>query len=119
MTVYYGDICVGSIACRVERVSATTVKLYIMTFGILAPYRRLGIGAKLMGHILDVCHKNATVLEIYLHVQTNNEEALAFYRNFGFEVREKIENYYTDIEPPDCYLLVKELSRILKGRNTT
>jgi ribosomal protein S18 acetylase RimI-like enzyme len=45
-----------------------------------------------------------------LHVQTNNEEGLAFYRKFGFDVIRKIENYYTDIEPPDCYLLVKVLS---------
>ncbi|KAI5067259.1 hypothetical protein GOP47_0017787 [Adiantum capillus-veneris] len=113
---YYGDICVGSIACRLDRVNANVMRLYIMTFGILASYRRLGIGSKLMKHILDLCRQDVTVSEIYLHVQTNNQEALAFYQKFGFEVREKIENYYTDIEPPDCYLLVKNLPSSSKGR---
>ena len=63
-----------------------------------------------MKHILELCEKDKSIAEIYLHVQTNNEEGLAFYKKFGFDVIRKIENYYTDIEPPDCYLLVKVLS---------
>lgn len=116
---YYGDICVGSIACRIEWNNANVVRLYIMTLGVLAPYRRLGIGSKLMRHILDLCQQDAAMSDIYLHVQTSNEEALAFYQNFGFEVLEKIEKYYTDIERPDCYLLVKSIRPRSKGKATT
>lgn len=115
---YYGDICVGSIACRIERKDANLVQLYIMTLGVLAPYRRLGIGSKLMKHILDLCQQDMFISEIYLHVQTNNEEAIAFYQKFGFEVIEKIENYYIDIEPPDCYLLVKRLPPSTKRKGS-
>eukprot|EP00250_Pteridium_aquilinum_P014085 c21768_g1_i1 orf=74-547(+) len=102
---YYGDICVGSIACRIERNNAHVVRLYIMT-----------LGSKLMKHILDLCNKDTAISEIYLHVQTNNEEALAFYQKFGFNVTQKIEKYYSDIEPPDCYLLVKSLPHSSKGK---
>lgn len=116
---YYGDICVGSIACRIERKDTNTLRLYIMTLGILAPYRRLGIGSKLLKNILNICQQDSTIVEIYLHVQTNNEGAISFYQKFQFEITEKIENYYSDIEPPDCYLLSKSLSPCRKGKNTT
>lgn len=51
--------------------------------------------------------KHPDVKEIYLHVQTSNEEALRFYRRYGFEVAEKLEGYYKRIDPPDCFVLRK------------
>ncbi|KAK6912656.1 GNAT domain [Dillenia turbinata] len=103
---YYSDICVGSIACRLEKKESGAVRVYIMTLGVLAPYRGLGIGTKLLTHVLDLCSKQ-NISEIYLHVQTNNEDAINFYKKFGFEITDTIQNYYTNITPPDCYVLTK------------
>ncbi|KAL0372100.1 UNVERIFIED_CONTAM: 3-ketoacyl-CoA synthase 11 [Sesamum calycinum] len=54
---YYCDICVGSIACRLEKKEGGAVRVYIMTLGVLAPYRGLGVGSKLLNHVLDLCMK--------------------------------------------------------------
>jgi ribosomal protein S18 acetylase RimI-like enzyme len=53
--------------------------------------------------------KKRDVDEIYLHVQTSNEEAINFYKKFEFEVVETIKDYYKRIEPRDCYVLQKPL----------
>ncbi|KAG8077210.1 hypothetical protein GUJ93_ZPchr0007g3238 [Zizania palustris] len=103
---YYSDICVGAIACRLEKTDGGAVCVYIMTLGVLAPYRGLGIGSKLLNHVLDLCEKQ-NVPEIYLHVQTNNDDAIAFYKKFGFEITKTIEKYYKNITPPDCYVVTK------------
>ncbi|KAL5126060.1 N-alpha-acetyltransferase 50 [Glycine soja] len=104
---YYSDICVGAIACRLEKKEGGgQVRVYIMTLGVLAPYRGLGIGTRLLNHVLDLCSKQ-NISEVYLHVQTNNEDAINFYKKFGFEITETIQNYYTNITPPDCYVLTR------------
>ncbi|XP_052883818.1 uncharacterized protein LOC108453089 [Gossypium arboreum] len=96
---YYSDICVGSIACRLEKKEGGAIRVYIMTLGVLAPYRGLGIGTRLLNHVLYLCSKQ-NIPEIYLHVQTNNEDATNFYKKFGFEITETIKKYYTNIDPP-------------------
>ncbi|KAH1083107.1 hypothetical protein J1N35_022868 [Gossypium stocksii] len=61
---------------------------------------------RLLNHVLDLCSKQ-NIMEIYLHVQTNNEDAINFYKKFGFEITETIKNYYTNIDPPDCFVIAK------------
>ncbi|XP_075642612.1 uncharacterized protein LOC142613971 [Castanea sativa] len=110
---YYGDICVGSIACRLEKKEAGAVRVYIMTLGVLAPYRGLGIGTRLLNHVLELCSKQ-NISETYLHVQTNNEDAINFYKKFRFEITDTIKNYYTNITPPDCYVVTKYITQSKK-----
>ena len=43
------------------------------------------------------------------HVQISNEEAIGFYKKFGFEIVGKKENYYKRIDPPDAFILQKEM----------
>lgn len=70
----------------------------------------ISAGKKLLNHALELCAKQ-NISEIYLHVQTNNEDAISFYKKFGFEITETIQNYYTNITPPDCYVLTKYITQ--------
>jgi len=104
---YFADNLIGAIGCRVE----DGHKLYIMTLCVLKPYRRMHIGHHLVEKMLEVAHKDTSIDQVYLHVQTNNQCAITFYQQFGFELDAEIRNYYRRIEPPNCYVLVKMLPR--------
>jgi ribosomal protein S18 acetylase RimI-like enzyme len=123
LLVYHNDILIGAVCCRVEAysqqqttssngtISSSTknMRLYIMTLGVLAPYRNLGIGKRLLEFALKSCEERPFVDSVYLHVQTSNYEAIQFYQKHGFLVIDTIKGYYKRIEPPDCYVLSKSL----------
>lgn len=107
---YFADIMVGAIACRVEpQENSSGFKVYVMTIGVLAPYRRLGIGAKLLEQTLEACAKAGPDLEeVYLHVQVGNDDAVNFYKGFGFEKGEIVKDYYQRLDPNDAYVISKK-----------
>lgn len=57
----------------------------------------------------QICEEDDAIHEATLHVQVNNDDAVRFYKKFGFEVGETVLNYYKRIDPPDAFLLTKKL----------
>eukprot|EP00929_Paragymnodinium_shiwhaense_P045314 TRINITY_DN2316_c0_g1_i1.p2 TRINITY_DN2316_c0_g1~~TRINITY_DN2316_c0_g1_i1.p2 ORF type:complete len:195 (-),score=68.82 TRINITY_DN2316_c0_g1_i1:142-726(-) len=112
---YFADVLVSSICCRLEDRKAGGKSLYIMTLSVLKAYRRRSLASQLVRCAIDkACSqagKDDGIQDMYLHVQTSNTEALSFYGSFGFEVTEEIKNYYTKIDPPDCYVLRKRVNQ--------
>ena len=43
LAAYHNAVLVGAIACRLEA-HGTGAKMYIVTLGVLAPYRGMGVG---------------------------------------------------------------------------
>lgn len=82
-----------------------------MTLGVLAPYRRLGVGRQLLQKALQQASLRPRIMEAYLHVQPSNEAAIAFYQKFGFEIAETIPDYYTRLQPQTAVLLRKPLEQ--------
>ena len=62
---------VGGIACRYEKgtTPGAPTRLYIMTLGVLAPYRGRGVGQRLLLRALAEALREGTASEVYLHVQ--------------------------------------------------
>ena len=74
------------------------------------------IGTKMLNHVLNICEKDGTFDNIYLHVQISNESVIDFYRKSGFEIIETKKNYYKRIEPVDAHMLQKNL-KVPSGQN--
>eukprot|EP01147_Barroeca_monosierra_P003639 gene3639-6217_t len=98
---YLDDVVVGAVCCRHEN-----NKIYIMTLGCLAPYRRLGLGRMMLEHVLRMAKKKKND-SVFLHVHVENEEAIAFYKSFGFDITKTIQGYYKKLSPGDAHVLTK------------
>ena len=114
---FWNGFAVGSICCRVEDQKPVEgqenkgKRLYIMTLSILPAYRRRGVAGALLDHVVKAAMEDKHISDIYLHVQTSNEEALGFYKAKDFTIGEKLEGYYKRIDPPDCFIVNKVLDR--------
>ena len=111
---YWNGFVVGAACCRLESLnksdnntavaaaeaksndgtttSSSKKQIYIMTLGVLAAYRGRQIGTQLIQSVLDYFESHMmddelkNVVEISLHVQISNEDAIKFYtERFGFE----------------------------------
>ena len=102
------NMYVCTCVCTFDLQEAPKVKVYIMTIGVLSPYRRLGIGALLLRQTLEACDKAPDCQEVYLHVQVGNAAALDFYKGFGFEVGGVVKDYYTRLDVNDAHIVVKK-----------
>ncbi|CAL1707617.1 unnamed protein product [Somion occarium] len=109
--VYFNDVPVGTICCRFETAGETT-KLYLMTMGVLAPYRSRGLGSKSLEHVITAAltHTKPKIDSIYLHVQVSNAAAKGFYERHGFKEVAVHENYYKKLVPHDAWILERSLA---------
>ena len=96
---------VGGISCRLENTDGGPI-LYIITLGVLAPYRNAGLGSALLRRCLDTVRRELPeVVLARLHVQVSNADAIRFYEKHGFRVIETVENYYLRTEPRHAVVL--------------
>lgn len=101
--VYWNENLVGAFCCKqVEQ------KLYIMTFGVLAKYRRNGIASFMLDYLIDQA-KNEELSQIYLHVQVSNNAALKFYQKHLFRITNTVQEYYKKIEPRAAHILIRDI----------
>ncbi|KAI0266812.1 acyl-CoA N-acyltransferase [Gloeopeniophorella convolvens] len=104
--IYYNDIPVGTICCRLETKDGVN-QLYLLTMGVLAPYRSLGIGSHGLDVVLQAAasHSKPKIDRIYLHVQVSNDGAKLFYERHGFKESGIDESYYKKIKPSGAWIL--------------
>jgi len=110
--VYFNDVPVGTICCRLEIKNGAN-QLYLMTMGILAPYRSRGVGSQCLELIAAAAaaHAKPKLSRVYLHVQTSNTAAKAFYERHGFVEVGIHKGYYKKIAPHDAWILERVITQ--------
>lgn len=75
---FYNDIIVGAFTVRVEDFKEKKYA-YILTIGILEPYRKYGIGTLMMEQLEKEVTEKTDAVGIYLHMHVINEIGRKFY----------------------------------------
>lgn len=87
-----------SVGCIIwERDQAQTT---ILALGVLVLYREKGVASILLSKCLDDCK------EAFLHVQTDNSDAIQFYKHRGFRIEQTIHNYYRRVTCTEAFKMV-------------
>ena len=79
----------------------------IFTIAVDKNYQNLGIGSKLLDHLISRA-KDDDIKEIWLEVSTKNEAAISLYKKFDFKVMGLRKNYYQKLGE-DAYNMMKEI----------
>jgi ribosomal protein S18 acetylase RimI-like enzyme len=66
---------------------------YLQTIEVLPQFRTRGIGAKLMG-LAEISAWSASAETMSLHVDAENDAAIALYEKLGYRRRGRKENFY-------------------------
>ncbi len=75
----------------------------LINFIIRKKYQNKGYGSLLMQKTLNIVNNHTEINKIILNVKTTNLKAIKLYKKFGFEIIERIEDYYRHNE--SAYLM--------------
>eukprot|EP00472_Partenskyella_glossopodia_P008790 CAMPEP_0197523224 /NCGR_PEP_ID=MMETSP1318-20131121/8197_1 /TAXON_ID=552666 /ORGANISM="Partenskyella glossopodia, Strain RCC365" /LENGTH=216 /DNA_ID=CAMNT_0043075849 /DNA_START=95 /DNA_END=742 /DNA_ORIENTATION=- len=96
---YLNEELVGAICCEiVDEKKKKVRRLCISTIGVKAEYQGRRVGSKLLEFCVAEARKDRGLQDIFLNVQTDNYDAIKFYKRFGFKRCREVKNYYRRIE---------------------
>ncbi|NHI93876.1 MAG: N-acetyltransferase [Candidatus Lokiarchaeota archaeon] len=79
-------------------------------------YKRLGIGSGLIRNVtINLRYNHPKIRLLYLHVQETNEEAITFYKNFGFKEIKFLKEFYSWGE--NAYQLALDINEYFEDNN--
>ncbi|XP_077242918.1 histone acetyltransferase MCC1-like isoform X2 [Tasmannia lanceolata] len=74
--------------------SADQTLVYILTLGVVEPYRNLGIATSLIREVIKYGSSIPTCRAVYLHVIAYNDPAIHFYQKMSFKYLGRLSNFY-------------------------
>jgi ribosomal protein S18 acetylase RimI-like enzyme len=81
--IYYQNIAVGYISCKLELEKVHLSKIYLKS-----EMRGKGLGKIMFNHAIQIT-QNQQKKSVYLNVNKNNADSIEFYKRNGFEIIEE------------------------------
>ena len=118
----FTDSMASGYSCWVGRVSGELAGYFVLmlavddahllTISVAEPHQRMGIGARLLRHVMAVAREGGAQ-RLLLEVRPSNAKALALYRHFGFQQIGKRRDYYpADGGREDALVLAHALGEV-------
>ena len=79
---------------------------HITTIGVAPEHRRRGLAKKLLAHVDEALRKRE-ITSTSLEVRVSNIIAQSLYRDLGYTIVQRLNNYYNNGE--DAFLMIKSL----------
>lgn len=81
--------------------------IYILTLGVIQPYRNSGIASALLWEVIEYANQMSSCRALYLHVIAYNRPAIMFYQKNMFQCLRRLHNFYTiEGQNHDAFLYV-------------
>lgn len=86
---------VGALCCELVCDKKTREKrVCISTLGVSSAFQGRAVGSRLLTQCIELARETGDIKDVFLHVQTDNEGAIRFYKRHGFESRGTVHDYY-------------------------
>ena len=101
--------CIGMVAEHEDQVVGFMIyelhknQLHILNFAVCSEFRRLSVGAQMVGKLIGKLSPNRRN-RIIVEVRETNLSAQVFFRNLGFRAVSVLRDYYDDT-PEDAYVM--------------
>ncbi|CAI5731135.1 unnamed protein product [Peronospora destructor] len=106
-----GGAVSGAVIADLELEHSGQRTVQLRTLVVPAQFRRQGIGKKLVLKVIQQAKKaeedreEIEAVRLRLHVHTENDGALAFYKALGFVEKDRVEDYYRHLEPRTAFVM--------------
>lgn len=105
---------VGYVMPRIEwgfsnfkQIPSIVKKGHIVSIAVEGPYRKMGIGTRLLRESMKAMKEKYKAEEVYLEVRVSNDTAIGMYEKNGYQKVKLLKGYYADGE--DAYLMASPL----------
>jgi ribosomal-protein-alanine N-acetyltransferase len=88
----------------------------LYNIGTRTKFRRIGVGAALLVHFLNICDKRE-VEKVWLDVRPSNYTAKTFYRSYGFRKTGTRKSFYNN-PPEDAEVMCRNAPKRNAGQST-
>ncbi|XP_019184232.1 PREDICTED: histone acetyltransferase MCC1 [Ipomoea nil] len=86
--------------------------VYILTLGVLEPYRNLGVASSLIREVIKYASCIPTCQAVYLHVISYNNPAIYLYQKMSFQCVRRLHSFYLiNGQHYDAYLFIYYVNR--------